>query len=128
MGHGEGWNSRIIEAIDADTALVALPHVHWTDGTQFDLVEIGRRAREVGAALVVDGTQSVGALPFDVQIVQPDALICSAYKWLLGPYSIALGYFGSRFDNGVPLEETWLGRLGSEDFTKLINYQSQYHP
>lgn len=80
VGRGEGWNSRIIAAIDVDTALVALPHVHWTDGTRFDLVEIGRRAREVGAALVVDGTQSVGALPFDVQIIQPDALICGAYK------------------------------------------------
>ena len=56
----------MLEAIDARTAIVALGHVHWTDGTQFDLEAIGARAREVGAALVVDGTQSVGAMPFDV--------------------------------------------------------------
>jgi selenocysteine lyase/cysteine desulfurase len=54
---GQGWNEALLDAIDAGTAAVALPHVHWTDGTRFDLEAIGRRAREVGAALVVDATQ-----------------------------------------------------------------------
>jgi selenocysteine lyase/cysteine desulfurase len=89
---------------------------------------IGRRCREVGAALVVDGTQSVGALPFDVAEVRPDALIVAAYKWLLGPYSVGLGYFGSRFDDGVPLEETWIGREKSEDFQNLVHYRDAYQP
>ena len=125
---GAVWNERIIESIDGSTAVVTLPHVHWTDGTVYDLVAIGRRAREVGAALVIDGTQSVGALPFDVREVQPDALIVAAYKWLLGPYSTAVAYYGPRFDGGSPLEETWLGREGSEDFKGLVDYQSEYQP
>jgi len=125
---GAAWNERIIESIDESTAIVTLPHVHWTDGTVFDLVAIGRRAREVGAALVIDGTQSVGALPLDVREIQPDALIVAAYKWLLGPYSTAVAYFGPRFDGGIPLEETWLGREGSEDFKSLVDYQSEYQP
>ena len=125
---GAAWNERILEAISGNTAIVTLPHVHWTDGTIFDLVAIGRRAREVGAALVIDGTQSVGALPFDVSEIQPDALIVAAYKWLLGPYSTAVAYFGPRFDGGIPLEETWLGREGSEDFKGLVDYQSEYQP
>ncbi|RMH20714.1 MAG: aminotransferase class V-fold PLP-dependent enzyme, partial [Gemmatimonadetes bacterium] len=45
------WNERILEAIDADTAVVTMPVVHWTDGTRFDLEAIASRAREVGAAL-----------------------------------------------------------------------------
>ena len=126
VARGAAWNERIIEAIDESTAIVTLPHVHWTDGTVFDLVAIGRRAREVGAALVVDGTQSVGALPFDVSEVQPDVLIVAAYKWLLGPYSTAVAYFGPRLDGGIPLEETWLGREGSEDFKSLVDYQEEY--
>ena len=125
---GERWNEHYIEAIDADTALVTLGAVHWADGTRFDLDAIGRRAREVGAAFVIDGTQSVGALPFDVQRLQPDALICAAYKWLLGPYSIGAAYLGPRFDDGVPLEENWIGRLGSERFGELVNYQEAYQP
>ena len=127
-GRGEGWNTRLLEAIDSTTALVTLPQVHWTDGTRFDLEAIGARAREVGAALVVDGTQSVGALSFDVEKLRPDAVVCAGYKWLLGPYSAALAHFGPRFDGGVPLEETWMGREGSEDFQGLVSYRDAYQP
>ena len=123
---GEAWNERIIEAIDESTAIVSVPQVHWTDGTVFDLVAIGRRAREMGAALVVDGTQSVGAFPLDVAEIRPDALIVAGYKWLLGPYTTGVAYLGPRFDGGTPLEETWLGRTGSEDFQGLVHYQSEY--
>ncbi len=125
---GAVWNEHLLDAIDRDTAIVAVPHVHWADGTRFDLAEVGRRCREVGAALVVDGTQSVGALPFDVREVQPDALICAGYKWLFGPYSVALSYYSERFDEGIPLEETWIGRAGSEDFQGLVRYEDAYQP
>ena len=119
---------QILESIDPDTALVTLPHVHWADGTRYDLKAIGKRSREVGALLVVDGTQSVGALPFDVEEFGVDALICGAYKWLMGPYGSGFAYFGVRFDGGIPVEENWINRLGSEDFTNLVNYQSEYQP
>ena len=127
-GRGQAWNEALLGHIDGATAVVAVPHVHWTDGTRFDLVEIGRRCREVGAALVVDATQSVGALPFDVGAIQPDALIVAAYKWLLGPYAMGVGYFGPRFDDGTPLEETWIGRERSEDFQNLVQYRDGYQP
>ena len=125
---GQLWNERIHDAIDGSTAIVALPQVHWTDGTRFDLVAIGQRAREVGAALIIDGTQSVGAMPLDLAAVQPDALVVAAYKWLLGPYSIGAAYFGPRYDQGEPLEENWITRLGSEDFRGLVQYVDQYQP
>lgn len=125
---GEEWNARLMEAIDRDTALVALGNVHWADGTRFDLERIGARAREVGAALAVDGTQSVGALPFDVTRVQPDALVCASYKHMMGPYALGAMWLGPRFDDGRPLEETWLGRRGSEDFSGLVDYEDEYQP
>lgn len=128
LNRGRDWNENILEAIDNQTVAVAVPHVHWTDGTKFDLVSIRHRATEVGAALIVDGTQSVGALPFDVGQIQPDALVCAGYKWLLGPYSSGLAYFGDRFDGGVPLEESWMNRKNSEQFENLTNYQDEYKP
>src|SRR5690606_28089578 len=69
---GKRWNEKILESINANTKAVAIGHVHWADGTRFDLEAIRKRTREVGALLVIDGTQSVGALPFDVQHIQPD--------------------------------------------------------
>ncbi|MGC4020993.1 MAG: aminotransferase class V-fold PLP-dependent enzyme [Cyclobacteriaceae bacterium] len=125
---GKIWNERILDAINTNTRLVALGNVHWTDGTKFDLITIRKRTREVGALLVIDGSQSVGALPFDVSKIQPDALICAGYKWLLGPYSMGLAYYGDYFNNGRPLEEGWMNKKNSEDFTALVNYQDEYQP
>lgn len=127
-GRGREWNARLLEAIDGDTALVALGHVHWADGTRFELEAIGERARAVGALLVVDGTQSVGAMPFDVGRIRPDALVCASYKWLFGPYGLGLAWYGERFDGAEPLEETWLARRGSEDFARLVDYADDYQP
>ena len=79
-------------------------HIHWADGTLFDLIAIRKKADKVGAKLIIDGTQSVGALPFSVKEIQPDALIVGGYKWLLGPYSIGMAYYADTFNNGEPLE------------------------
>jgi selenocysteine lyase/cysteine desulfurase len=125
---GGGWAERLLDAIDRRTAVVALGTVDWVDGTLFDLEAIGARARDVGAAYVLDGIQSVGALPFDLQRVRPDLLVCSSYKWLLGPMGVGLCYLGERFADGEPLEETWLGRYGSEDFSALTDYTEMYQP
>ncbi|MBX6331629.1 MAG: aminotransferase class V-fold PLP-dependent enzyme [Gemmatimonadaceae bacterium] len=120
------WSERLIDAIDRHTAAVALGTIDWTDGTLFDLEAIGARAREVGAAFVLDGIQSVGALPIDVAALRPDALVCASYKWLLGPMGVGVAYFSERFACGVPLEETWLGRQGSEAFHRLTEYREAY--
>ncbi len=119
-------NTRLLEAIDSDTAVVAVGPVHWTDGTHIDLEALGQHTRSMGAALIVDGTQSVGALPIDAKALGIDALICASYKWLLGPYSIGVMYTGPRFLDGTPLEESWLSRTGSEDFGSLVNYSDAY--
>jgi selenocysteine lyase/cysteine desulfurase len=125
---GSAWNEALLDAIDERTAIVAVPHVHWSDGTRFEIERIAARAGSFGAALVVDGTQSVGALPFDVARIKPDALVVAAYKWLLGPYSLGFAYYGSRFDNGEPIEENWIAREASEDFRGLVNYRDGYQP
>ncbi|MCA6078589.1 aminotransferase class V-fold PLP-dependent enzyme [Fulvivirga sedimenti] len=120
------WNERLLDAIDTNTCLVAVSHTHWADGTLFRLQDLRARTRDVGALLVVDGTQSVGALPFDVSVIQPDALVCAGYKWLMGPYALGLAYYGPYFDNGTPVEENWINRKNSSDFKGLVNYQSEY--
>lgn len=123
---GKLWNEKIVSAITPKTKLVALGNVHWADGTRFDLMAIRKRTKEVGSLLVIDGTQSVGALPMDVSALQPDAVVCGGYKWLLGPYSIGMAYYGDYFLNGKPVEENWINRLNSENFAALINYQHDY--
>lgn len=125
---GARWNQLLLEAINTNTALVAISHVHWADGTRFDLQAIRARTKDVGALLIVDGTQSVGAYPFDLAEFQPDALICAGYKWLLGPYGLGVAYYGDYFMEGQPVEENWINRLHSEDFAGLVEYEEAYQP
>ncbi len=98
------WTSQILENINNSVSIVSLPPCHWFDGSRIDLEMIAERCRQVEAALVVDATQAIGALPFDVKKVQPDFLTCSAYKWLLGPYTLAFLYAAPHRRKGVPLE------------------------
>ncbi|GGG87844.1 aminotransferase [Polaribacter pacificus] len=125
---GKLWNEAILNAISDKTALIALGNIHWVHGTIFDLKAIRKKTKAHKALLIVDGSQSVGALPFSVLEIDPDALICAGYKWLFGPYGCAYAYFGSYFDEGQPIEENWSNRLDSENLSGLTNYQSKYKP
>jgi selenocysteine lyase/cysteine desulfurase len=120
------WTSAVLEAIDRDTALVVAPHTHWVCGTMIDLEAIGRRCRSVGAALVLDTTQSTGALPLDLASVDPDYLIATSYKWLMGPYSLGFLYVAPRHQLGRPLEEAWIVRRGAQDFRSLSRYEEEF--
>jgi selenocysteine lyase/cysteine desulfurase len=122
------WTSVVLDLLDEGTAVVAVPNCHWTDGSLLDLGRVGESARRVGAALVVDGIQSLGAHPFDVREVRPDFLVASAYKWLLGPYGIGFLYAGERWREGTPIEHNWINRRGSEDFSRLVGYQDAFQP
>ncbi|MBV6645089.1 MAG: aminotransferase class V-fold PLP-dependent enzyme [Cyclobacteriaceae bacterium] len=124
---GQLWNEKILDSIDKETAAVSIGNVHWADGTLFDLQAIRERCDQFDAQLIIDGTQSIGALPFNTEVLRPDAVICASYKWLMGPYGIGMAYYGERFDEGQPIEENWINRLDSEDFAGLVNYQSKYH-
>lgn len=126
---GMSWTEAIEEAIDERAGIVAVPQCHWTDGSKLDLERIGERVRRVGAALVVDASQSLGACEFDVQRVQPDFVVAVGYKWLLGPYGLGYLYAAPQWrHSGIPLEWSWLARAGSEDFTRLTDYSDEYRP
>lgn len=125
-GRAKKWNEDILEGINENTKVIAIPHVHWADGTKFDLPAIRKRANDFQSYLIIDGTQSVGAMPFSVLEIEPDALICGGYKWLMGPYSLGVAYFGDRFNHGTPLDNNWMNHEQSEDFAKLVHYNENF--
>ncbi|MDF1736144.1 MAG: aminotransferase class V-fold PLP-dependent enzyme [Minwuia sp.] len=127
-GQDGDWTRVILDAISDRTAIAALPHNHWTDGSLIDLVAVGRKLRSVGAALVLDLTQSLGAMPFSVPDIQPDFMVCACYKWLLGPYSIGFMYVAPKWQQGRALEQGWITRAGSENFARLLDYTDALQP
>ena len=122
------WSDAVLSFITEEIGLVALPHCHWVDGTVFDLAAVRRACDTVGAHLVVDATQSLGAMEFDLAAVRPDILAVAGHKWLLGPYGVGFCYVDERWRGGEPLEENWLNREGSEDFSRLTEYRDGYRP
>ncbi len=122
------WTQGILEAVDERVGVVAIPNCHWTDGSLVDLVRVGRKCQASGIPLVLDITQSLGAMPFNIEAVKPAFLIAATYKWLLGPYSLAYLYVSPEYREGTPLEYNWISREDSANFARLVDYTDHIIP
>lgn len=120
------WTHSILNYIGKGVKVVAVSTCHWTNGAYIDLVPIAKACRDNNIFLVVDATQTLGAIPFSMESIQPDFLVAAGYKWLLCPYGFSLLYVSERCRNSRPLEETWLARDNAENFSSLVNYSDVY--
>ena len=125
---GQRWTDAVLAALDERTAVVVVPNVHWTNGAWVDLHAVKVRAGDVGAALVVDASQSLGAVPLDIESLRPDFVVSVGYKWQLGAVGVSYLYVDERHRSGEPLEENWALRVGADDFAALVDYQDEYQP
>jgi selenocysteine lyase/cysteine desulfurase len=122
------WTSAILVRLDHNVRVAALSACHWTDGGHVDLAAISDACRQFGTALVLDMTQSLGAVPFDLDSTRPDFLVAAGYKWLLCPYGFGVMYVASQWQEERPLEESWLARANAENFARLVDYSDEYRP
>jgi selenocysteine lyase/cysteine desulfurase len=122
------WTSAIIGSLDRSTKVASLVGCHWTNGAAVDLVAVGAACRQSGTVLVLDLSQSLGAVPLDLDVVQPDFMVAAGYKWLLCPYGFAIMYVAPKWHGERPLEETWLARGNAGNFAKLVEYCDEYRP
>jgi selenocysteine lyase/cysteine desulfurase len=125
---GRSWTDALLEVLDERVRVVSVPNVHWTDGGLVDLDVVSARTHALGAQLVIDGSQSIGAMPFDVAALQPDFVTTVGYKWLLGPLGVSYLYVAEQHRDGAPIEQNWIARAGSEDFARLVDYRDEYQP
>lgn len=117
----------ILESVDNNTGLIAIPNCHWIDGTFIDIESISDAAKAVGSYLVLDLSQSLGALPIDIDRIQPDFAVAVGYKWLLGPYGLGYMYVSKKWQEaGEPLEYSWLTKKGSGNFAALTDYVKEF--
>ncbi len=128
----EEWAPKIVAAIrgsDAPVSVVAGTILHWFEGTRVDIEAVAQATHEAGAALVMDGTQWVGALPFDVSRVRPDFLSFATYKFLLGPYRLAFLYASGPWqEKGHPIEFHSWNRVGGERSDFYLETMPDYLP
>jgi selenocysteine lyase/cysteine desulfurase len=125
---GQSWTEAILDELDERVRIVSVPNVHWTNGALVELEPVCERAHQLGAAIVLDASQSAGALPLDIGRLRPDFLITVGYKWLFGPFSVAYMYVDERHRGGEPIEHNWILRAGAEDFARLVDYTDELQP
>jgi cysteine desulfurase/selenocysteine lyase len=87
--------SRLDELVNERTKLVSLVHMSNTLGTINDVSRITARARQVGALVALDCSQSVPHLPVDVRALGVDFIAFTGHK-MLGPTGI--GVLWGRFE------------------------------
>jgi selenocysteine lyase/cysteine desulfurase len=102
-----GWTKLILQCLENENITVCcVPQVHWSDGSYIDLKLVGHYCKLHNVTLVVDGTQSVGVMPMNVDEIQCDVLACSVHKWLLGPHGMSLVYIHpDHHDTWMPLDQ-----------------------
>ena len=120
------WTPAVLAALDDRVRVAALPNCHWTDGGMLDLRAISARVREIGAALVLDLSQSIGAIPFDVAEIRPDYAVSVGQKWLMGPHQLAYFYVAPGHQEGRPIEFNWVTRANSDDSSQLVVYSDEF--
>lgn len=104
------------------TRVVSVGWINYSTGLRYDLEALSRLCRERDALLVVDGTQGIGGLAFDLRETPCDVLACSGYKWLLGPYGIGFAYLRPEVAERLTVRNiSWLAIVGAEDFSRLSN-------
>ncbi len=76
---------KILENIDENTKLVSISHVSFNTGVRIDVKKIVRKAKKVGALVLLDIIQSAGAIKINVKDFDVDFAVAGGYKWLMSP-------------------------------------------
>jgi selenocysteine lyase/cysteine desulfurase len=116
---GGDWTPAVLDALHAHSDIrgLALPQTYWRDGRLLDLDRIADAAHARGAWLVLDLSQSLGALPADLARWRPAFVACAGYKWLLGADGLAWLWAAPEWrTRGRALEHSWFNRVARDDW------------
>ncbi len=116
--------------LPSNTKVFNISHVTFDTGKKIDLKEIGKLMQERGILFVVDATQSLGGMAIsEEELSYIDVLSCSCYKWLLGPYGSAFGYFSPRAQKLIKHRVgNWIASINSKNVYNLLDYTTKTLP
>ena len=101
---------KLLRAIDETTLLVPISHVLFKSAFIQDAKAICRRAREVGAHVVLDVYQGAGTIPIDVQDLDADFVVGGSVKWLCGGPGAGYLYVNPKLAPTLePMMTGWMG-------------------
>lgn len=113
-----------------ETKIFDISWVTFDTGKKVDILGIGKLCRERGILFVVDSTQALGGMPISQEeLSYIDVLTCSTYKWMLGPYGTAFGYFSDRALELIQHKNAnWILSPNSRVVYNLLDYTTETLP
>jgi cysteine desulfurase / selenocysteine lyase len=109
-----------IASLTPRTRLVSVSHVRFDNGAMIDAAKLAAACHAQGALLLLDVSQSCGAVPMDVTQMGADFLVCAGYKWLLGPFGT--GFFWAKHEHIAKMRPGpfyWMAAEGVNNFADL---------
>jgi selenocysteine lyase/cysteine desulfurase len=110
--------SRLAEAIGAQTRIVSVSWVRFQDGLKLDPARLARACRDRGAVLCVDGIQGLGTSPCDMGAWQADALATGGHKGLLAPQGLGVLVTAPAMRERLLPTGSWLSVEQGTDFSR----------
>jgi cysteine desulfurase / selenocysteine lyase len=104
-------------SIRSETKMVILTHASNVLGTIQPVEEVGIICRERGVPLILDVTQTAGALPINMKSLGVDAVAFTGHKALMGPTGIG----GLVLRSGLDIRPTRFGGTGIDSSSLLQN-------
>jgi len=121
--------TKLCKELSAKTKFVACSHVMFNTGIQLPVSEIGALCRSKEILYMSDVSQSFGGMTLPPASLNCDILVGVCYKWLLGPYGSAWGYFSERALAKIPrTHASWLNSLHSKSRENLLKYSVDTFP
>jgi len=109
-----------IAALTPRTRLVSVSHVRFDNAAMIDAAKLAAACHAQGTLLLLDVSQSCGAVPMDVTQMDADFLVCAGYKWLLGPFGT--GFFWAKHEHIAKMRPGpfyWMAAEGANHFADL---------
>jgi cysteine desulfurase/selenocysteine lyase len=111
----------LLGLIDDQTTAVCVSHVQYSTGQRLDLKALAEAAHNHGALVVIDATQSAGAVPIDVAADDIDFLVTSGYKWLCGPFGAAMMFVRRALHDSIEP-----GLVGWRSTSQVFDFQADH--
>ncbi len=118
------------KVLPASTKVFNVSWVTFDTGKKVDILSIGKYLRSRNILFVVDGTQALGGLPITAEELEyVDVLAISSYKWMLGAYGHAFGYFSDKAQKLIARKTgNWIASPNSKVVYNLLNYTTETLP
>ena len=114
----------LIDAITGRTRILCATWVDSFTGYKFDPKVIGDICQEHDVTYLLNVTQGLGTIPFDVSKIPVDSITSTGYKWLCGPYATGFAWMKRELIDKLEYNQTyWIAMQGDRDHTNIREYQ-----